>query len=93
MKREIELEVAGQRLHVRTDEDETYMRGLATYVDEQMRDIGRGQRGVASMTVALLAALRIADELQKSRRVQERMDAALEALADAVEASLDGTGG
>jgi len=93
MKREIELEVAGQRLHVRTDEDEAYMRGLAAYVDEQMRDIGRGQRGVASMTVALLAALRIADELQKSRRLQERMDAALDQLADAVEAGLDGVSG
>ena len=61
MKREIDLDIAGQRLHIRTDEDENYMRGLAAYVDEQMREIGKGQqRGIASLTIALLAALRIA---------------------------------
>ena len=64
--REIDLEIAGQRLHIRTDEDEAYMRGLARFVDEQMREVGKGQqRGIASLTIALLAALRIADEYHK----------------------------
>ena len=53
--REIDLEIAGQRIHVRTDEDESYMRGLAAYVDEQMREVGKGQqRGIASLTIAIL---------------------------------------
>lgn len=89
MKKEIELDIAGQRLRIRTDEDEGYMRGLATYVDEQMRDIGRGQRGIASMNIALLTALRIADEYHKLQRVQEGLDAALERLAEQVEATLE----
>ena len=88
--REIDLEIAGQRLHIRTDEDEGYMRGLAAYVDEQMREVGKGQqRGIASLTVALLAALRIADEYQKARGIESSIDATLEQLADAVEACLE----
>lgn len=88
--KEIDLEIAGQRLHIRTDEDEAYMRSLAAYVDEQMREIGKGQqRGIASLTVALLAALRIADDLQKARRSTESVEAALEGLAEVVEACLE----
>ena len=89
MKREIELDVAGQRLRVRTDEDEAYMRSLAGYVDEQMREIGRGQRGITSMNVAVLAALRIADEFHKLKRLQEHIDAALDRLADEVADSVE----
>jgi cell division protein ZapA (FtsZ GTPase activity inhibitor) len=88
--REIDLEIAGQRLHIRTDEDEAYMKGLAAYVDEQMREIGKGQqRGIASLTIALLAALRIADEYHKAKGIEDSVDSALNALAEAVEACLE----
>lgn len=88
--REIDLEIAGQRLHIRTDEDESYMQGLAAYVDEQMRIIGKGQqRGIASLTIALLAALRIADDFHKAKGLEEGLEATLQGLADAVEACLD----
>lgn len=90
--REIDLEIAGQRLHIRTDEDEAYMKSLAAYVDEQMREIGKGQqRGIASLTIALLAALRIADEYHKSRSLGESVDEALGKLADVVESCLEPT--
>jgi len=90
--REIDLEIAGQRLHIRTDEDEAYMRGLAAYVDEQMREVGKGQqRGIASLTIALLAALRIADEFHKVRGMEGAIDSALARLADAVESCLEAT--
>jgi cell division protein ZapA (FtsZ GTPase activity inhibitor) len=88
--REIDLEIAGQRLHIRTDEDEAYMRSLASFVDEQMREVGKGQqRGIASLTIALLAALRIADEYHKVRGIEESIDSALSQLADAVESCLE----
>jgi cell division protein ZapA (FtsZ GTPase activity inhibitor) len=88
--REIDLEIAGQRIHVRTDEDEAYMKGLAAYVDEQMREIGKGQqRGIASLTIALLAALRIADEFHKVRDLEKEVDSALGLLAEAVESCLE----
>lgn len=88
--REIDLEIAGQRLHIRTDEDEAYMKGLATFVDDQMREIGGGQqRGIASLTVALLAALRIADEYHKVKKVEDSLASTLESLAVVVESCLE----
>lgn len=88
--REIDLEIAGQRLHIRTDEDEAYMRGLAAFVDERMREVGKGQqRGIASLTIALLAALQIADEYHKAKGLEESIDSALGRLADAVESCLE----
>lgn len=88
--REIDLEIAGQRLHIRTDEDESYMKGLAAYVDEQMHIIGKGQqRGIASLTIALLAALRIADDFHKSKGMEEGLESTLQSLAEAVEACLE----
>jgi cell division protein ZapA (FtsZ GTPase activity inhibitor) len=88
--REIDLEIAGQRLHIRTDEDESYMRGLAAFVDEQMREIGKGQqRGIASLTIALLAALRIADDYHKLQALGQSVESSLESLAEAVEACLE----
>lgn len=90
--REIDLEIAGQRLHIRTDEDEAYMRGLAAFVDERMRDVGKGQqRGIASLTIALLAALQIADEYHKMKGLEESIDSALGRLADVVESCLEAT--
>jgi len=88
--REIDLEIAGQRLHIRTDEDEAYMRRLAAFVEDQMREVGKGQqRGIASMTIALLAALRIADEYHKVKEIGESLDNVLSQLADAVESCLE----
>lgn len=88
--REIDLEIAGQRLHIRTDEDEAYMRGLAAFVNEQMNELGKGQqRGIASLTIALLAALRIADEYHKAKRFETSMESTLERLAEAVESCLE----
>lgn len=88
--REIDLEIAGQRLHVRTDEDEQYMRQLAAYVDSCMREVGKGQqRGLTSMTVALLAAMRIADEYHKAKGLGDEAEQVLDRLAEAVEACLE----
>ncbi len=89
MKREIELSIAGQRLKIRTDEDEEYMQQLATHVDEQMRELGRGQRGTTSLNVALLAALRIADELHKLRAAHGDSDVVLQRLAEQIETVLE----
>lgn len=88
MSADIELEVAGQRLKIRTDEDEQYMRGLASYVGEHMKAVGHGQKGTTTLNVAILAALRIADEYHKIAAAEGDVDEALATLAEAVEAAL-----
>jgi cell division protein ZapA len=89
MKREIEIEIAGQRLKIRTDEDESYMRELALFVDQRMREMGHGARGMTSLNVALLTALRIADEYHKLTGRDGVVEGALASLAAEVEAVLE----
>lgn len=62
------MTIAGQRYAVRTDSDETYVAQLAAYVDAKMREVRRATRLVPTHSVAILAALQIADELQRERR-------------------------
>jgi cell division protein ZapA len=89
MKRSVTLSIAGQKLALRTDADEAYLRRLAEFVDGRIRDLAATKGGIASHDVALLAALQIADEMFRAKsgndelrkRVRERSRALKEALA------------
>ena len=89
MKREIPIEVAGHTLRIRSDDDEQYVKSLAAFVDDKIREVRRGQQGVTTLNLALTAALTIADELHKLRRLQDGMDDELDRLSGEIEASLD----
>ncbi len=68
MKKSLTVEVAGQKLTLKTDADEAYVRSLARFVSEKIQQVKRQSRQVATQTVALLAALQIADDLFQERR-------------------------
>jgi cell division protein ZapA len=70
----IKVEIYDQAYTVRSDGDPEYLRELAQYVDERMREISSGTLTVDSRKVAILAALYIADELQQLRRATGMMD-------------------
>jgi cell division protein ZapA len=92
MKREVRIEIAGQALTLRSDDDDRYVKSLAAYVDEKIREVGQGQQSVTTLTLALTAALMIADELQKSRAAQQEVDGTLDRLSGVIEASLADAG-
>ena len=89
MKREIPIDVAGHSLTIRSDDDEKYVKSLAAFVDEKIREVSRGQQGVTTLNLALTAALTIADELHKMRRVQQGIDEELDRLSSEIEVSLE----
>ena len=68
----VKVEIYDQSYNVSASENEEYLRELAAYVDEQMRNVAQATRTVDSLKVAVLAALNIADELFAARaRLQE----------------------
>lgn len=72
-KRSVQVEIAGQRLSIRSDEGGQYVQQLADYVDEQIRQLTAGRRGTPSMQrVALLVAIQLADELFRERDLHDR---------------------
>ena len=70
----IRVEIYDQSYTVRSDGDANYLKQLAEYVDERMREISSGTLTVDSRKVAILAALYIADELHQLRRSHEVAD-------------------
>ena len=52
----IKVEIYDQAYTVRSDGDPDYLKGLAEYVDQRMREISSGTLTVDSRKVAILAA-------------------------------------
>src|SRR4029078_11651949 len=68
----IKVEIYDQAYTVRSDGDPEYLKQLAEYVDQRMREISSGTLTVDSRKVAILAALYIADELHQLGRSHEQ---------------------
>lgn len=73
MKKSLTVEVAGQRFKLRTDADEAYVKSLARYVTERIEEAKQGSGTVATQSLAILAALNIADDLFQTRRGEQEL--------------------
>ena len=69
----VHVEIFGQDYAVRGGDDPGYVERLASYVDEQMKEVSRAGGAVDSLRIAVLAALNIADE--RFQLEQEARDA------------------
>jgi cell division protein ZapA len=76
-KARIEVEILNLTLTVTSDDDEQYVRTLAAYVDQRMRQIKATTKPEVPLRVAILAALNIADEHHKAlkREAEIRQEA------------------
>ena len=75
----IRVEIYNQTYNIRSDGDSEYVINLAEFVDRRMREISSGTLTVDSLKVAILAALHIADELHRLKRLHEQADSQLAA--------------
>ena len=73
----IRVEIYNQTYNIRSDGDSEYISQLAEFVDNRMREISSGTLTVDSLKVAILAALHIADELHRLKRLHEQADSQL----------------
>lgn len=83
--RSIRVTIFGREYNIRGGSDEDYVRELAEYVDSVMKDIADKAGTLSSGRIAILAALNIADEMNKERqRLEECIDELAQKLADAM---------
>jgi cell division protein ZapA len=73
----IRVEIYNQTYNIRSEGDTEYIKQLAAFVDSRMREISSGTLTVDSLKVAILAALHIADELHRTRKLHEQQDSQL----------------
>jgi cell division protein ZapA (FtsZ GTPase activity inhibitor) len=89
MKRPVTVQIAGQKYTLRSDAGEEQVRALASFVDGLCKDVQRQTRAADTQAVAILAALRIAEELfgeraataELKRRIREQGETLLDLLS------------
>ncbi len=62
------VKIFGTEYSLKGDENQKYMEELSIYVDKKMREIAERSALVSTAKVAVLTALRIADELYQLRK-------------------------
>ena len=82
MAKTIRIEIYDQTYNLRGDLEEAYVKELARFVDEKMRNVADATRTVDSLRVAVLAALNIADELHALRHRQRELETGLRERAE-----------
>lgn len=73
MKKAVEVSIMGQKFMIRSDSDEDYVTKVAGYVDGKISEVLSSTKSVASVQVALLTAMNIADEFFKFRNGKEQI--------------------
>ena len=76
--RSIEVQILGQSYAIKSDEDEAYVKALARYVDEKLKEIYSVAPNISQTKATVMAAFGIADELFKLRMEQEDIDRMIE---------------
>ena len=86
MKKEVEIKVMGQKFMVRSDSGDDYVNEVASFVDNKVTEIMKTSKSVASLNVAILAAMNIADEFLKYKAGKEkRFEEAQKKIKDLIE--------
>ncbi len=67
MKRSVAVTIAGQRYTIKSDADEAYVHSLAGVVNDKIKEVQKGAKTAPLQAVAVLAALQLADELERER--------------------------
>ncbi|MBI5560038.1 MAG: cell division protein ZapA [Deltaproteobacteria bacterium] len=67
MKSVVELSILGKRLLVKSEEDSDYVRSVESYLTRKIEEVRVGSKAVATLDLALLAALNVTGELMKVR--------------------------
>jgi cell division protein ZapA len=73
VSRSVKVSVAGQQLAVRTSAKPAYIKELASFVTAKIEEARQSGRTVTTQSVAILAAMNIADELYRLRESQKQL--------------------
>ena len=68
----ITVEIGGQTLMLRTQNDPEYIRTLAAFVDGKIQTLAQNNPRLSISQLALLTAINLADQLHSAGQVQPR---------------------
>jgi len=74
----VEVQILGQSYSIKTEENEDYIKSLAKYIDEKLKEIYSAVPNINQTRATVMAAFGIADELFKLKTGQEDFDRMVE---------------
>ena len=89
MSKTVQVEIYGQRYAITGEAEEGYIREVAQLVDTQIRQVADGMKTATLSRLAVLAALNLAHQLLQAERQSQQLDAAIEARAGNLLASIE----
>lgn len=89
MKKPVEVKIMGQKLQIRSDSDEAYVEEIASLVDERIKGVASKTKSVASAQVVILAAMNIADEYLRYKKLNSEKNSALSEKIEAIIEHID----
>ncbi|APF19401.1 cell division protein ZapA [Caldithrix abyssi] len=70
---QIRVNIFGSEYTLVSDNDENYVREIAQYIDQKMREIDKNQSIKSTVKIAILTALNVADELFQERLYRQKL--------------------
>ena len=67
----VEIQILGQKYTIKGEASEEYIKRLAAYVDEKLKEIHTANPSITPLKASILASLNIADELHRIRDEHE----------------------
>jgi cell division protein ZapA len=74
VSRSVKVSIGGQKLSLRTDAKPRYIKELADYVNDKIDQARKSGKIATTQSLALLAAMTIADELFQAREQREQLE-------------------
>ena len=78
MKQRYNIKIMGQELSVLSDKGDEYVEKVVQYVNDRAREIGDASENVTTLSIAILVALNIADELFRIKEEKEDLFSSFE---------------
>ncbi len=70
---QIRVNIFGTEYTLRADENEDYVKEIARYLDEKMREVDKNSSIKSSSKISVLAALNVVDELFQERKYKDKL--------------------
>ena len=74
---QINVNIFGSEYTLVSDDDDTFVKSIAQYLDNKMREIDRSQNLKSNTRLAILAALNITEELFQEREYRQKLTSQL----------------
>jgi cell division protein ZapA len=85
VKRNIEVEIFGQRYSIKSEFSEEQVKQVAAYVDDKMQEVAENTKSVDSLHIAILTALNIAQQYLQEKINKEQLLQRIQDKADRLE--------